>query len=501
MTDLINVRSTTIEKKVLMSCSSIIAAFFPGKTVRIDLPEQNQDGDITIIIENESAEIPAIRSTFIKDYQEVTEKIDYSERPDLFSLSLPGKEPFGQILIKRILFIFLQKITQERIPWGILTGIRPGKLISIMNQLGLKKQEQSLILTELYLVEKEKADLLSEIGDVQKPSIQRMKERPDLISVYLTIPFCPSRCFYCSFPSTTLTARNKHLLPSYLLALYQEIKLTGELMKEMNLKADCIYIGGGTPTTLGAEDLEILLQNIRDHIPAENGLEYTVEGGRPDSIDRIKLSLMKESGVNRISINPQSMQEQTLIRIGRNHSVSDVVDCYRLARDIGDWTINMDLILGLPDEGPEEMMDSLKKVLALKPDNITLHALALKRGSQAWESQYAHFRHDYWSMIQKVTGHLLKEEGYKPYYLYRQKNIAGNLENTGFCLPDKACRYNIGIIEEKQHILGLGAGASSKILKRDSGHQNLYNPLDLNHYILRFAEIHKKRQKTLRESC
>ncbi|RNC29714.1 MAG: Oxygen-independent coproporphyrinogen-III oxidase-like protein HemZ [Candidatus Dichloromethanomonas elyunquensis] len=500
MSDQIFVTSTTMDKKVLFSCISIIAAFFPGINIQTGTPEQGREAFFLLQLEMQRGQFPGLQVYIRENHREVSEMINLQEDGRFDTLPLPGKEPLSQILIKRALFLFLTKITLEQNPWGILTGIRPGKLVSRMEEMELTAEIQSSILTDLYLVEKEKTLLLKTIAEIQKPYLQRIKRRPDLVSVYVTVPFCPSRCFYCSFPSNILNDRNKKYLPLYLQALFQEITLTGEMMKELDLKADCIYIGGGTPTLLESEDLQALFQIIQSSIPMENSVEYTVEGGRPDSIDRTKLLLMKASGVNRISINPQTMQEQTLIKIGRNHTVDEVVKCYGLAREMGDWIINMDLILGLPGEGHQEMMDSLEKVLALQPDNLTLHALAVKRGSAAWENRFTHNRKEDWANIMRSAGQCLKKSGLKPYYVYRQKNIAGNQENAGYTGNGKACRYNIGIIEEKQNIIGLGAGASSKIMKHTSGHVNSYNQLDLQYYAAHVFENHLKRKDTLRES-
>jgi len=492
--------SQTIEEKILLSCHSILAAFFPGQNIRIVAGGPDPAALSVLNIEKGPAQasndLSGFQLSFRDNHQEICKLIPGQRTGRFTALSLPGKESLEQILVKRTLFLFLTAVTGKNIPWGILSGIRPGKLVSKMNELAWGKATQTEILHDLYLVNQNRIDLLCSVAEVQKPYLQRIKASPERISVYLGIPFCPSRCFYCSFPSQPLTAKNRLLLENYLQALHQEIRLTAEMMRERGLTADCLYIGGGTPTSLETKDLEGLFQVLQRSIPTDDCLEYTVEAGRPDSINRDKLILMKNFGVNRISINPQSMQEHTLPRIGRNHSVADIRQCYELARMTSDWVINMDLILGLPGEGPAEMLDSLAKVLALKPDNLTIHALAVKRGSAAWESKYRHQETD-WMDVQTEMIRRINRAGYQPYYLYRQKNIAGNLENIGYALPAKACRYNIAIIEEKQNIIGLGAGAASKILKPDQGHYNLYNSIDIKHYIEKYPEFHQKRKKAL----
>jgi len=288
------------------------------------------------------------------------------------------------------------------------------------------------------------------------------------------------------------------LLSAYLRVLRQEIKYTAEVLKTKGLKVDSIYIGGGTPTVLNHKDLEGLLSTVIEEIPALEVTEFTVEAGRPDTIDKGKLYLLKQYGVNRLSINPQTMQEKTLKKIGRTHGIEEFRLKYWEARNLSDWVINIDLIIGLPGEGQREILDSIAKVLELRPDNLTVHALALKRGSQAWENNYIHNAGQNWDKIQDVSQEMIFAAGYVPYYLYRQKNIVGNLENVGYCLPGKECRYNIVMIEEICSVIGLGAGAGSKILNMNNMlHENIYNPADVKLYIDRFSEVREHRKFSL----
>lgn len=489
--------SSTIEQKILKSCSSIIAAFFPGKNIIVRTANQGGAEQLKFYIEKTNTESPVFELGLLGNKNETVQGIDSQDISELLDIPLPGKEPLLQILVKRAIYIFLTNLTKEKIPWGILTGIRPGKLLAKMNNLGLDQAKQTSVLTDLYMLEKDKVELLRTIAKVQRPHLLKMNKEPKLISVFLMIPFCPSRCFYCSFPSYLHTAQNNELFLTYLQALRQEIKLTGEMMTNLGLKAACIYIGGGTPTILTDKEMQVLFQDIKQFIPTEGDLEYTVEAGRPDTLNQNKLRLMKEFNINRISINPQTMQDRSLSRIGRNHQVKDILDCYEMAREINDWTINMDLILGLPGEDHKEMIDSLVSVLELEPDNITVHALALKRGSNARQSHYTHSANKDWSMLQQETEEKLHKAGYRPYYLYRQKNIAGNLENVGYSIPGKECRYNIAIIEEEQMIIGLGACSSSKMLRPDTGHINLYHPLAITRYLECYQKMHEKRKELL----
>ncbi|HHV65843.1 MAG TPA: coproporphyrinogen dehydrogenase HemZ [Peptococcaceae bacterium] len=519
LNEVIKLVSSTIEPKLLHSCITVIAAFFPGKKIEINpdnshlnepISEVNADEVLSasgqlvtykeVVLKINTVTFDSFKVSWTENNKVIHQKIITSnltlkEIED--ESTLPGKEPLFQILVKRALFIFLKEFIKIDNPWGILTGIRPGKLLLKMEERGLPVENQTKVLTNIYMVSEEKARILQSIVEVQKPYIKRYQTRPDLISIYLSIPFCPSRCFYCSFPSEQLSVSKKSLLSQYLHALVEEIRMTGQVMRDYGLKADNIYIGGGTPTILEVSDLEMLLRVIRDNINTEKDLEFTVEAGRPDTIDLDKLELLKKYGVNRLSINPQSMQEETLKKIGRNHLVSDILDSYSLARELADWVINMDLILGLPGESLAEVSDSLEKVLELKPDNITVHALALKRGSKAWEKNYEHNSRENWVGIENYLSKKIRAAGYRPYYLYRQKNIVGNLENIGYAFPGQECRYNVAIIEEQQNILGLGAGGSSKILQGNNGHVNIYNPIGLNHYLKGFREVHIKRREAL----
>ncbi|AFV01867.1 putative radical SAM family enzyme, NOT coproporphyrinogen III oxidase, oxygen-independent [Dehalobacter sp. UNSWDHB] len=527
--------SSTIDPKMLASCSQIIAAFFPGKKFRTcrnfmagelssdvlpdDMPSAAVRSDAGIMrsaADNERSDaegfcmnIESVNTASEKVYEicltdrttgkKYAKTVQTGSADDFYRLKLPGKEPLSQIILKRGLCTFLSEYTGKKLPWGSLTGIRPGKIIGKMTDLGYDEEQKNKVLRELYLVDQEKVSLLHQLEQVQQPFRQTMKEAEHFAGVYLAIPFCPSRCFYCSFPSNTLTGKQTGQLCRYLEALKKEVKLTGEMMRGLGMKADSLYIGGGTPTVLSAADLQMLLETIRDEIPQAERCEYSVEAGRPDTIDHTRLTVMKNFGVNRISVNPQTMQEATLPVIGRRHTAADIRECFLLARDVSDWVINMDLILGLPGEGSEEVLDSVEKVLALQPDNITVHALALKRGSAAWENHSASNREDAidWQDIQREVHRRIQQRGYIPYYLYRQKYIAGNLENIGYALQGKECRYNIAVIEEQQNIMGLGAGSVSKIRKKDSGHENIYHPVDLQCYENQLMQVHQKIKQSL----
>ena len=316
-------------------------------------------------------------------------------------------------------------------------------------------------------------------------------------SLYVGIPFCPSICSYCSFGSSPVELW-KGRIEEYLDALFQEIRAIGRMTA--GKKLDTVYIGGGTPVTLETGQLERLLSLI-DEISEGNLLEYTVEAGRPDSITREKLKVIKRHPVTRISVNPQTMQQKTLDRVGRRHSVQDVKDCFYLARELGFENINMDLIAGLPGETASDMQDTLEQMEKLKPDSLTVHSLAIKRAAkmgQEWEHTKIITPYKEISQMVEDSAAAAKRMGLLPYYLYRQKNIAGNFENVGYAKVDKAGIYNILIMEEKQTILAAGAGTTTKIVLpgkvslengKETNLLRIENVKDITEYLARTDEM------------
>ena len=496
MKKIIFVVSDTIEDKILSSCHSLIAAFFPGKKIQAKL-NPKEFFNLKLSINHNQCGNHLYFSFDLFEQNTILTSLNYEikQSNELESLILPGKESIFQILLKQAVVYFLRTHTKVKPPWGILTGIRPGKLIYRMNHLGIAETTQTKMLEDIYLVDNDKIKLMQSVAESQKLFLMDMKRRSDLAALYISIPFCPSRCYYCSFPSNIVKHSN---LEKYIAALAKELELTGEMLKNKGLRINTIYIGGGTPTILSAVQLQFLLESIMRHIPLEDKLEYTVEAGRPDTINQEKISVLQQYGVNRISINPQSMQDYTLQSIGRKHTVADVYESYKQARQNRGWVINMDLILGLPEEGFEEIEDTLNKVLDLRPDNITVHALALKKGSTAWEENYSSESQQYWHEIQKHIHNRIENEGFKPYYFYRQKYIVGNLENVGYALPRTECQYNIAIIEERQNIFGVGAGSVSKIMNYEIDvHKNIYHPVDIKTYMEGYENVHYKIRQAL----
>lgn len=364
--------------------------------------------------------------------------------------------------LKKGLYELLSELTGQKLPWGTLTGIRPVKIPGLMLEDGMSDEEIAKAMKEEYLASDEKIALSIEIAKREQELLKDIDYKNGY-SLYVGIPFCPTRCLYCSFTSFSLEAWGKYV-DAYVEALCKEIRFTAELMKDKPLNS--FYMGGGTPTTLSPEQSEKVLKTIRESFDFTHCREFTVEAGRPDSITREKLEVLKKYGVDRISVNPQTMNQKTLDLIGRRHTVEQTARAYKLARECGFDNINMDLITGLLGETKDDMEYTMKRIEELRPDSLTLHSLALKRASRLNEKKEEY--EGYESLNTKEVSEMLdgyaRRMGLAPYYLYRQKNMTGNLENVGYATLDKAGIYNILIMEDKQTILALGAGGTTKVV-------------------------------------
>ena len=357
----------------------------------------------------------------------------------------------------------LYKYTGKELAWGLLTGVRPTKLAMKKVEEGCTDEETVQWFQEQYMVTEKKAKLGVEIAKREKALLEQL-DYENGYSLYVGIPFCPSICSYCSFSSYPLQEWTNQV-DWYLDALCKEISFVGEVSKEKKLNT--VYIGGGTPTTLEADQLDRLLTHMEETFSYEELKEFTVEAGRPDSITREKLEVLRKHQISRISVNPQTMQQKTLDVIGRKHTVQDVIDIFHMARELGFENINMDLIAGLTGENLSDMKDTLERVKELEPDSLTVHSLAIKRAARLGKTEG--YREqlstaEELSQMIELAADYAKEMDLVPYYLYRQKNIAGNFENVGYAKVDKAGIYNILIMEEKQSIIAVGAGASTKIV-------------------------------------
>ena len=395
-------------------------------------------------------------------------------------------------VLKRMVYRTLSEVSGKELPWGDLTGIRPTKIPMKMLEEGKKNVEIAKYMRETYYTSPEKTALAITIANREKDILKTIDYEHGY-SLYIGIPFCPSRCSYCSFVSCNLD-RDRKLVQPYVDCLCKEVAEIRVQAERAGLTLCSIYIGGGTPTSLSAAQLRQLMGTVRENFDLSKVVEYTVEAGRPDCTDAEKLAVIKEYGATRISINPQTFSDAVLENIGRKHSAQDILDCYADARRAGHEDINMDLIAGLPGDTVEGFEHSLRQAIALQPENITVHTLTLKRASRiVIEDQKENDYADVAAMLEKC--HLLAEAGYRPYYLYRQKNTLQNLENVGWCKPGHEGYYNIYIMEEVQTILSAGAGGSTKLVA-DGGKrmQRIFNFKYPNEYIQRFAEVLERKK-------
>ena len=392
--------------------------------------------------------------------------------------------------VKMALYELLKQITGMQPPWGALTGIRPTRLLYEGLDMGLTMPEARARLKTEFDVSEDRAQLLCDIADMQ----QGVRTVPDgMFDLYIGIPFCRTRCSYCSFSSGEI-GRNGKLVAQYTQALLHEIEGSARLIREANLRVRAAYIGGGTPTAIPCRDLEAILTAAQREF--SGAVEWTVEAGRPDTIDRENLTMLRDHGVTRISVNPQTFHDETLARIGRMHTGDDTVRAYQLARDLGFDDINMDLIAALPGETPEIFADTVRRVIELAPESVTVHSLAIKRSSKLHEQMHVsgagHTQVSSAGAAEMIAfaRHSLMEAGWRPYYLYRQKYMAGNLENVGYARPGRACLYNIGNMEETAPVLALGAGGITKwLFERDLRIERAANLKNIEEYIHRIDEM------------
>lgn len=428
----------------------------------------------------------------VKLFLEGIERMSVERQIDLITDIILNKKIIKDSL-KRMIYEILTKLTGHKMPWGILTGIRPTKIVH--EYLEERKPEQLIrtILEEDYHISPSKVDLLMQVAKQERDIL--IKNKPNEMSLYIGIPFCPTRCVYCSFTAYSIEHK-KNLVEPYLNALYKEIDYIADAKKNTAIRS--LYIGGGTPTSLSERQLEELLTHIKERFDLEAIEEYTVEAGRPDTITKQKLQIMKDLGVNRISINPQTMNQKTLDAIGRCHTIDEIRKVFYWAREIGHQNINMDMIIGLPNETISDVENTLIELSKLKPDNITIHTMAIKRASRLREEKETYHLSQKEAIEEMLVlcERYMQQLGLMPYYLYRQKNMLGNFENVGYAKRGKECVYNIEIMEEKQTIVALGAGAITKIVYQNGERiDRVPNVKSLEDYIRRIDEmITRKKQ-------
>ena len=539
-------------------------AFYPGEDFQMHTPEgvrlmettQEEKNALKRAKEQKSA-VPVNKKSLKRKDTEKQNRILTEEGisdPSFFHLSLDlrgaklsfiGNRTKDKSTVKAYLYKILQKKCGRSLPWGDLTGIRPvslaGKLLEELKNEEIQTEQEEIrfyqALKDEYCLEGEKAELLHFLASREKGILQKAEERSgvkiqDGFSIYIHIPFCPSKCAYCSFLSSPI-APFSNCIPEYLEKISEELDFALYEMGERRGKIlQSIYIGGGTPTALPEKALEDLLVLVEQKLlssPYAKVLEYTVEAGRPDSLEGNKLALLKAHSVGRISINPQTFRQETLDLIGRKHSIESVMERFYEARELGFDNINMDLILGLPSERLSDVEESLLKIRELAPENLTVHSLAVKRAAKlkteenkyrgayqagasseefplerdfslsyipSWKKRESRTEME-WMMLSAMQ--TAEELSLYPYYLYRQKNMAGNLENIGFSKEGKECLYNIFMMEEKHTVFGVGAGSSSKILFGNGRLERVDNGKDFRSYMEHFTEYQEKKRRVLEE--
>lgn len=476
----------------------LIKAFYPEREICVSYEDTQKEYEICFRVKKE-------RDDFLIEYSREGHRgtacasvIQGQSKDALISCSGQGRDAHeirkeNKDSIKAALYHVLIKLTGKTLPWGNLTGIRPVKLAMGMIESGMKNTQAAQEMRSRYFVSPEKTALAITIANREREILKNI-DYENGYSLYIGIPFCPSICLYCSFSSYPLS-RWKDKVDAYLDALCQEIRAVSVMMK--GRKLDTVYIGGGTPTTLSPEQLERLLDQVGESFGYDGLEEFTVEAGRPDSIDREKLMTLRKFPVTRISVNPQTMNRVTLDLIGRKHTVEETKSAFKEARACGFDNINMDLIAGLPGEDSSMVRHTLEEIRSLAPDSLTIHSLAVKRAARLniFKDQYQEMTFENSQEIMDMVMKTAYEMGMGPYYLYRQKNMKGNFENVGYAKVDKAGIYNILIMEEKQPIIALGAGGSSKLVfEHGSRIERVENVKDVTNYITRIEEMIERKR-------
>ena len=444
----------------------IINMFFPVNEEHIETIKMDYE-----ILDNE------IKSHILLQNLDLNKEYDFVENKNEYQSN--------KTLLKHCLYKALSNYKSKELPWGCLTGIRPTKLCYDLIKKGIKKLSLVNFLKNYYSVSEDKAKLCLDIIQNQQP----LEQNDHLVDFYVNIPFCTTRCSYCSFISAEI-GKNECLVKPYVDALLNEIESTKQIIRDKHLIVKSVYFGGGTPTSLPTSELERILSAT-----CFGTDEFTVEAGRPDTITREKLELLKKYNVSRISVNPQSFNEKVLKAIGRNHTAKQTLDAFNMAREFG-FQINMDLIAGLPKETLKSFKENIDICMHLSPENITVHTLALKRGSTFANENADIFKKPLTEKMQEYAHEQITKNGYLPYYLYRQKNMVGNLQNIGYCKPKTKCDFNIDSMEETVSVLACGANAISKrIYNLENRIERYANCKDIKTYINKVPKINAQKKK------
>ena len=487
---------------------SLLKAFFPKQYVGVSAEQKTYQEHIDILMSIEYG-ADCITVLWQRHVPKTKEQGELPLEEDV--IPLPGRtfaadfsdKTEAKNVLKRNLYEMLSSYTGKTLPWGTLTGIRPVKIPMKFLEEGKSREEIRAYMKETYFTSEEKISLSIDIAERELALLNQI-DYENGYSLYIGIPFCPTTCLYCSFTSYPLKAWASRV-DTYLDALEKEIDFTAAKFASKRLNS--IYIGGGTPTTLEPYQLDRLLRKIKCSFDLADCLEFTVEAGRPDSITEEKLKVLRRHGISRISINPQTMKQETLDLIGRRHTVEQTVESFRLARELGFDNINMDLIMGLPGEQLSDVRETMEQIAALKPDNLTVHSLALKRAARLnmFKEDYQDYEMVNTQEHMDVVASYAEKLGLHPYYLYRQKGMAGNLENVGYAADGMAGVYNVLIMEEKQTIMALGAGATTKFVRYPGGGKGeplitrVENVKDVKNYLERIDEMIERKIRKMEE--
>lgn len=461
-------------------------AFFPESKIRVEkmgtleavrrLEKIGASNEFSKLFPNDTEVVTVILYSDISAEKELGKDVKHklieilaqyeSAESDLFiaetktvSADMPVEDM--ELIAARLLYKVLSRVTGLSLGWGVLTGVRPSKLMhKLMTEMG--EDGATDYFKDRLLVTPKKTELALSVAKAEQKIMS--ESNPDSFSFYVSIPFCPGRCSYCSFVSSAVnTPSAKKLIPTYFENLLTEIKKSGELAENSDIHLLSAYVGGGTPSILDADQIDMLLKTVYDSFDMSYCREFTFEAGRPDTITEAKLSAIMDNGIDRISINPQTMSDDVLAKVGRHHSARQVYDAFSAARLIGFNNINMDLIAGLPSDTLSGFEDSVKKLVDLSPESITVHTLAYKRSADLNfdDGLFAHGKET--ALMVDKASEILYDNGYIPYYMYRQTKSVGNLENVGWCKPGFESLYNIYMMEECHTILACGAGAVTKL--------------------------------------
>lgn len=445
--------------------------------------------------EEKDSDLKAAEYISVKSGDELSVILSVDGKTEKWSENRCDGDGFDAVELKLALMLFdcFVKVTGYRSPWGILTGVRPAKLLG---KLIASSDEKGAIehFKNTFLVSPEKTELCLECHKSERSITER--SGPDSFSLYISVPFCPSRCSYCSFVSHSVEQAKKQI-PQYVGLLCEEIRVTAEAARKNRLRLETVYIGGGTPTTLSAEQLSLIMKTVADNFDLSHISEYTVEAGRPDTVTREKLSAIKNGGATRISINPQTMNDEVLKKIGRRHTVAEMREAFETARECGFDNINTDLIAGLGGDTVESFRRSIDEIIALDPENVTVHTLSVKRASNLNKSRTV-FEAEQGKAAAEMVDYAYRElskAGIKPYYMYRQSKTAGNLENVGYAKPGFEGLYNVYIMDETHTILACGASAVTKLREPHGDNiERIFNYKYPYEYIERFDTILERKK-------